>query len=602
MKKKLIAALFSGIGLLAFSQNQVDVVFMHDVHSFLNETPRAKVVIDSIVEENPDTLIVDAGDFSMGTLYQTVFATKASELQVLGALGVEATTFGNHEFDFGGQRLSNMFKAASESKNSLPEFVVCNVDWSVDDDFTNTVKSGIDLYGHSDYVIVKKGDINIALIGVYGKDAEFCAPANELTILDQVESVKKTVSKIKAAEKADMIVLLSHSGTSEKISQSEDHLMARSVPEIDLIVSGHTHTTLNEPIVVGNTSIVSCGAFFANLGKATMTRTEKGRWQVSDYKLYPMKDASLPEDPGITEMLKEFNADIDSEYLSRFGFKSRQVIGHADRDLIEEKEMGYLLGEFMRYGINEAGYDVDLVVVPTGMKREIFKKGDITVSDAFETFSLGIGKDGLTGYPFIYAYISGKDVKNLCEIDCSISPFVNLLRLFMTGISYDYNPHRCILNKVTDVYLVKNGERVEKIDENKMYSIAVDYYTSRFLGQISDLTKGLITIQGFDKDGNVISDFLDAIMYDSDGNEVKCWITVAKGLRDLGIPSDIDNRDAKARISKASWNPVDIFSHPTKFAVLLYCVIIFVILLIALIVVLIVKAHKRRVLKRLSKA
>jgi len=496
--------------------------------------------------------------------------------------------------------LANMFTVAKNSGKHVPSFVVCNVDWSQTDSFTTNIKKSLDAYGNSDYIMVKKGNLNVAVIGVYGKDATFCAPANEFHILDQIESVKRVVAHIKANEKADAIVLLSHSGTHKDKSKSEDYQIAKAIPELDLIVSGHTHTTLLEPIVVGDTSIVSCGAFYANLGTATLTRTEKGRWKVTNYQLFPMKDKSLPEDPEMAALLKSFSEDVDKEYLSRYGYTSRQVIGKAERDLVEETEMGYCLGELMRYGINAAGYDVDLVVVPTGMKREIFKKGDITVSDTFETFSLGIGKDGLTGYPFIYAYISGQDVKNLCEIDCSLSPVVDLLRLFMTGISYDYNPHRGILNQVTDVYVVKDGKRVEKVDPNKMYTIAVDYYTSRFLGQISDLTKGLIQIQGYNADGVPYKDYLDAIMYDKDGNEVKCWVSVARGLENLGIPSNIEDRDGKARIKKASWNPVKLFSNPSKFAVLVYCLILALILIIALVVVLIVKGKKRRALKKLA--
>ena len=92
---------------------QVDIIFTHDLHSHLNSFntvvdgesmevggfSRIKTIIEEKKAENPDTLILDGGDFSMGTLVQTVYEDQAAELRMLGELGCEVTTLGNHEFD-----------------------------------------------------------------------------------------------------------------------------------------------------------------------------------------------------------------------------------------------------------------------------------------------------------------------------------------------------------------------------------------------------------------------------------------------------------------------------------------------------------------------
>ncbi len=92
----------------------VDIVFTHDIHSHLNTfttviDEQEKEVggfarINTLIQEqkakNPDTLVIDGGDFSMGTLIQTVFETQAAEIRMLGYLGCEVTTLGNHEFDY----------------------------------------------------------------------------------------------------------------------------------------------------------------------------------------------------------------------------------------------------------------------------------------------------------------------------------------------------------------------------------------------------------------------------------------------------------------------------------------------------------------------
>ena len=121
----------------------VDVMFLHDTHSHLNEFntvedgqsqtlggfAKIKTLINEQKEENPDTLLLDAGDFSMGTLIQVAFEDEASEIRMLGDLGFEVTTLGNHEFDYKAKGLANMMNNAVASGDTLPEMVVCNVDW-----------------------------------------------------------------------------------------------------------------------------------------------------------------------------------------------------------------------------------------------------------------------------------------------------------------------------------------------------------------------------------------------------------------------------------------------------------------------------------------
>ena len=122
---------------------QVDVLFTHDTHSHLNSFStivdgeqkevggfaKIKTLINKKKKDNPDTLILDGGDFSMGTLIQTVYDTEAAELRMLGFLGYDVTTLGNHEYDYRSKGLANMLNAAVKSGETLPALVVCNVDW-----------------------------------------------------------------------------------------------------------------------------------------------------------------------------------------------------------------------------------------------------------------------------------------------------------------------------------------------------------------------------------------------------------------------------------------------------------------------------------------
>ena len=152
----------------------------------------------------------------MGTLIQTVFETQAAELRMLGYMGYDVTTFGNHEFDYRSKGLANMLTSARTSGDAVPSIVVCNVDWDAMEaagltEGQQMLKDAFTAYGVQDYTVLQKGDVRIAVVGVFGKDALSCAPTCELKFKDPVQAVKATVAEIKANETVDMIVCVSHS-------------------------------------------------------------------------------------------------------------------------------------------------------------------------------------------------------------------------------------------------------------------------------------------------------------------------------------------------------------------------------------------------------
>lgn len=105
----------------------------------------------------------------MGTSIQTVYETEAAELRMLGYLGCDVTTWGNHEFDYRSSGLANMLNTAKASGENVPSLVVCNVDWSAMEKAGLTegqqqIKDAFENYGVKDYVVVQKGDVKIAVL------------------------------------------------------------------------------------------------------------------------------------------------------------------------------------------------------------------------------------------------------------------------------------------------------------------------------------------------------------------------------------------------------------------------------------------------------
>ena len=615
----------------ADSTKQIDVLFTHDTHSHLDSFStivngkqekvggfaKIKTLINEKKKEDPDTLILDGGDFSMGTLVQTVYDTEAAELRMLGSLGYDVTTFGNHEFDYRSKGLANMLKAAKSSGETLPEIVVCNVDWESMEkaglsDGQKQIQSAFETYGVKDYVMVQKGDVKIAVVGVFGKDALECAPTCELSFKDPIEAVKQTVEEIRKNEEADMIACVSHSGTWEDESKSEDELLAKAVPELDLIISGHTHSELPEAIQHGNTYIVSCGEYGRNLGSLSMTQNSDGRWDLSSYELIPVSE-DVEADQETQKQIDALMDKVDTNYLADFGYTRKEVLAQNEVEFnsLEEMEtkheelnLGDIMSDAYVYAVENSEYydgdPVDVAVVPSGTVRDTYTKGDITVEDVYNSFSLGIGRDGVAGYPLINAYLTGKELKLVAEVDASVSDFMTTARLYCSGLNFTYNSHRMILNKVTDCYLTRtDGERIE-IQDDKLYHVVTDLYTGQMLGSVMKMSYGLLSLEPKDKDGKPIENLEDQAIMEGD-RELKAWDAIARYMQSF----DDTDGDGIANVSEYyatthgrkvvddSKNIISLIKNPNKFAVMIVLICLVILVIFVLVTVLIRKVVRK---------
>lgn len=629
----IVLPLMTGMQVWAKTEpKQLDILFTHDTHSHLNSFTtivngekkeaggfaKLKTLINEHKKVNPDTLVLDGGDFSMGTLIQTVYDTEAAELRMLGQIGCDVTTLGNHEFDYQSKGLADMLNVAKNSGDTVPSLVLCNVDWDAMEEAglsegQKQIQSAFEKYQVRDYVVVQKGNIKIAVLGVFGKDALVCAPTCELVWKDPVKAAKQTVEKIKKKEKVDMIACVSHSGTWDDADKSEDEILAKEVPDIDLIISGHTHSQLDKPIQHGNTYIVSCGEYGKNLGTISMTQKDDGRWKATSYELIPVSDEVNPDETTQAK-IDALMDTVDINYLAKFGYTRKEVLAENDIEFNsldemgtkhEELNLGDIISDAYVYAVeNSDNYDgdpVDVAVVPSGTVRDTYAKGEITVESVYNSFSLGIGKDGLVGYPLISAYLTGKELKLVAEIDASISDFMTIARLYCSGLNFTFNPHRMILNKVTDCYLTGQDGKREEIQDDKLYHVVTDLYTGQMLGSVMDISYGLLSIIPKDKEGNPIEDLEEyAIM--EENQELKAWVAIARYMQSF----DDTDGDGIANVSEYyatthgrkvvenSRNPVQLLKNPNKFFMLMIGIVTVAVLIVLLLIFFIRKVLRKR--------
>ncbi|MEG2529546.1 MAG: bifunctional UDP-sugar hydrolase/5'-nucleotidase [Anaerovoracaceae bacterium] len=600
---------------------EISILFSHDMHSHLESNngvggfAKMATVINEVKRDYPDTFLLDGGDFSMGTPYQAIYKSTASELRMLGFLGYDVTTIGNHEFDHRTKGLSRMLTSAMNSKENLPQIVLANLDWKgtlADKKLVTEgqkLKDAFNRYNVKDYTVVKKGGVKVAVFGIFGKEADSYAPESGVKFLDPIETAKKVVAKIEKNEDADLIVCVSHSGTNQdNPKKSEDELLAKNVDGIDFIVSGHSHTEFDKPLVINDTVIGSAGQYTDNLGQVTFKETADG-YKLDKYKLISL-DKNVQENVATNEKILEFRDLIDRKYFSLYGYSIDQVIAKSSFDFTDistfgleqgEDPLGNLMADAYIYGVKKAEGDnyenVDVAILPAGIVRASFSKGKITVADAFNALSLGVGPNGLAGYPLVSVYLTGKELKTAAEVDISVSEIMQPARLYMSGLTYTYNPNRLILNRVTSVKLDLGSGRTEEIDDKKLYRVIGDLYSCQMLSTVESQSYGLLKVEPKDKEGNPITNFEDHMVLNQLGKEVKEWSALTKYIDSFSynqVPTYYNQTQGR-KIIEDSHNIFDLLKNPNKIFWMALGIILLAIVLIVLIVILIIKLVRRLV-------
>ncbi len=596
-------------------ERETTILFTHDLHShFLPMAAegggesggyaRLASALADQREKYPDALTLDGGDFSIGSLVQTLYTTQGAELRTMGALGYDAVTIGNHEFDHRGRGFGEMLNAVRlgwerdhsgkittiqgneayvQYSDHLPRIVQANYIPAEEDPDRGFILSAMENYGVTRNVTLNRGGITYGIFGLMGVDSDDCAPTSGFELEDMVQAAKTQVADLKE-QGAEFIICLSHSGTDE--GKGEDYELAKAVDGIDLIVSGHTHTTLSEPIVVNDTYIVSAGPYCRNLGSITLTWGEDGKKQLKEYALIPI-DETLPEDPAIAEMVEGWKDQVGQTYLSRYGLTYDQVLTHTDFDMTTPAsgvQTGNALGELVADSFLWAVENLEaehpdlptVTVTADGVLRASLAQGPITTSMAFDVLSMGVGSDGTSGFPLVGVYLTGKELRAAAEVDASVTPIMPAAQLYMAGVDYSFNIHRMFFDRVTGIRLHREIEsevapghmlvesRFDDLEDSQLYRVVTGMYSAQMLGPVKDKSMGRLSLEPKMADGSPVTDFDACILRDKEGNEIKEWYALAAYLRSFGeegVPVRYSAPDGRKGVS-TSWNPVELLRSP----------------------------------------
>ena len=236
----------------------IRLLFTDDIHGAIFSTPmwgRPDVqeggmsMLKSAIDEHRDesTLLLDAGDWAQGT-YPGGMDKGTTVVGLMGKMGYDAAAIGNHEFDWGREQLTQLAQQAT--------FDVLGANVLASE--TGEVMPGV-----APHTIKVVNGVKVGIIGVTTQDTpELGAKSNTegVTFADTVDSIRRSLPDLDE-KGAEVLVLLSHCAT------GEDQKIAAAVPELDVIIGGHDHEKLDEPIIVGKTIITKAGPHAKTLGQ-----------------------------------------------------------------------------------------------------------------------------------------------------------------------------------------------------------------------------------------------------------------------------------------------------------------------------------------------
>jgi 2',3'-cyclic-nucleotide 2'-phosphodiesterase (5'-nucleotidase family) len=405
---------------------------------------------------------------------------------------------------------------------------------------------------------------------------------------------------LREKEKVDMVICLSHSGIQTNKSFSEDDRLAKEVPGIDIIISGHTHTKLIKPLIVNKTIIVQAGSFGEHLGVLDIAY-EKGEVKLKGYKLVNINDTILGNEK-IQRRIESYIGIINERILKDHHLNFYQVLGktYFDMRLVEdESNLGNLIADSIRWAVHRFDYDkkdpitkVVVAVESNGVIRDDLLKGKtrkIAVCDLFRTIPLGISRgDGTMGYPVITCYLHAHEIKKILEVSTSIYPQKGgKYFLQVSGLKFKYNPNRVIFDRVTDIQMGTEEEGFKPLDYSEsnrtLYRVAANIYNATFLSFVGRFTYGILKIVPKDRNGNPIVtrfskgnpfDLLLPLRVDTDKEkpgiqELKEWVCLMEYVKNFpekdgdGIPDIPERYSGKlGRIMREpSWNPISLLSR-----------------------------------------
>jgi 5'-nucleotidase / UDP-sugar diphosphatase len=310
-------------------------------------------------------------------------------------------------------------------------------------------------------------------------------------------------------------------GKDGRFTEGEDVDLARAVPGIDVVIGGHSHTAVEEAIIVnGHAPVVQTGKYGENLGELVVT-LEGGKLTVESYRLIPIDD-TIAGDHAIADEIDKLKKTVTEVVFASRGYSVDQPLAIASRDLpntFTDIAAGTVLANLVTDAFRKAtqadiGFNAN-GAMRAGLARG--KTGVVTVYDVFAVAPLGAGAvDSIAGSALVTGYFTGRELKHLLEfllIDNPVHPGETFPRT--SGMRFRYDMSRPQFDVVTAIELgdFDRGYRVIDITgkDERLYSLTCSLYVGKILVAIPMYTKGKLSLVPKNKHGQPLKSKVEAL-------------------------------------------------------------------------------------------
>ncbi|HKM42467.1 MAG TPA: bifunctional UDP-sugar hydrolase/5'-nucleotidase, partial [Limnochordia bacterium] len=434
------------VTLLAVSMPSfaAEIIILHtnDVHSRVEshvpqgaeEEQGGRVRAATVVEEirgmygKDKVLLLDAGDSLHGMNIDNLFGGLPS-IEIMNAMGYDAFTPGNHEFNYGQAVLAQRIADAK-----FPTLAA------------NVSKNGSLFAGYS-ALIKEVNGVKIGIIGLVAEETPIVThPKNVegLTFRDPIAVAKQTVQVVRP--EVDILIALSHLGYAKDVE------LAQAVPEFDVIVGGHSHTRLETAAEVNGVIIVQAHEYANKVGFLYLEVEDK---QIVNYEgfLVPVTPDVAKHD-GVQSIIDDWNAQLQERLGSVVGASGVSWNGEREYVRTQETNLGNLVADVIRSTV-----DADVALTNGGGIRASIHAGDIRVADVYNTLPFDNS--------LVVVEMMGMDILEALEHSVRLLPDQNGAFLQVSGITYEVDPKALPGGRVINA---KVGEN--RLAAGKYYTVA----------------------------------------------------------------------------------------------------------------------------------
>ncbi|QOY37127.1 5'-nucleotidase C-terminal domain-containing protein [Anaerobacillus isosaccharinicus] len=451
------------------------IVHSNDLHGRIlygernGELGFAKIatIVDRVKEQYPNTFVLDMGDTFHGTNYVN-FSEGTSAVEAMNLIGYDAMVAGNHDFNFGYERLLEL--------QDLTDFPILSANVVVDAD------GELLLYSH---LIVEEFGKKFALVGLTAVDTIVKThPKNieGLAFIDEVETMEFYLEALK--DEVDHIVVLSHSGYDVDLD------ISNSVKGIDLILGGHSHTTIEKPELVNGTFITQAYEHGKALGITHMLFFKNELVGVHGH--LERDHANLAERADVKNVIDQYKNAVDEVLSEVIGSVNVKLGG--DRELVrtQETNLGNLVTDAMRELTG-----ADIALTNGGGIRADIDSGEVTMNQVVAAFPF---------LNFVIAIeLTGQDILNSLEHSVRSYPEQNGGFLHVSGLTFEFDPSKEVGKRVANVLV--NGK---SIDPAKKYSVATNDFLASGGDGYSWFTNGDLIVDTGELINEVVINFIQS--------------------------------------------------------------------------------------------